>query len=89
MAKPEKIPAFSPYCTEDEADRIRAAFMNAGKPQEGDASVSDFIIRSALRESKRLERKFNGGKPWPPVKAGELRRGQRTKPEMQHRREEE
>lgn len=87
MAKPKKIAAFTPYYTEEQAEEVRAAFVNAGKTEEGDASVSDFIVRASMREVKRLQRKYNGGKPWPPVKAGELRRGQRTIDEMQHRNE--
>ena len=87
MAKAKKIAAFTPYYTEEQAEQVRAAFVNAGKPEEGDASVSDFIVRASMREAKRLQRKYNGGKPWPPVQAGELRRGQRTMDEMQHRNE--
>jgi Centromere-binding protein ParB C-terminal len=88
MAKPKKIAAFTPYYTQEQAEEVRAAFVNAGKTEEGDASVSDFIVRASMREAKRLQRKYNGGKPWPPVQAGELRRGQRTMDEMQHRSEE-
>ena len=87
MAKAKKIAAFTPYYTEEQAEEVRAAFVNAGKTEEGDASVSDFIVRASMREAKRLQRKYNGGKPWPPVQAGELRRGQRTMDEMQHRNE--
>lgn len=86
VKKPERFPAFTPYYTEEQAGQVRAAFTAAGL-QEGDASVSDFIVRATMREVKRLQRKYNGGKPWPPVKAGELRRGQRTMDEMQHRNE--
>ena len=82
----KKIAAFTPYFTEDEAGQVRAAFLAAGH-LEGDASVSDFIVRATMREVKRLQRKHNGGKPWPPVMSGELRRGQRTRDEMQHRNE--
>jgi hypothetical protein len=88
MAKAKKIAAFTPYYTEEQAEQVRAAFVNAGQPEEGDASVSDFIVRASMREAKRLQRKYNGGKPWPAVKSGELRRGQRTMDEMQHRNEE-
>jgi hypothetical protein len=87
VPKPKKIAAFTPYYTEDQAEEVRAAFVNAGQPKEGDASLSDFIVRASMREVKRLQRKYNAGKPWPPVKAGELRRGQRTMDEMQHRNE--
>jgi hypothetical protein len=84
MVKPRRIAAFSPYYTEDEAGQVRAAFLAAGQA-EGDASVSDFIVRATMREVKRLQRKHNGGKAWPPVMAGGLRRGQRTRDELQHR----
>jgi len=81
MVKPKKVPAFTPYYTEDQAGQVRAAFKEAGSA-EGDASVSDLIVRATMREVKRMQRKYNGGKPWPPVPAGELRRGQRTMDEM-------
>ena len=87
MAKPKKVPAFTPYYTEEQAGQVRAAFLETGE-DEGEVSVSDFIVRATMREVKRRQRKYNGGKPWPPVPAGELRRGQRTMDEMQHRNEE-
>lgn len=86
MVKQKRVPAFTPYYTEDQAGQVRAAFKAAGL-QEGDASVSDLIVRATMHEVKRLQRKYNGGKPWPPVPAGELRRGQRTMDEMRHRNE--
>jgi hypothetical protein len=82
----KKVARFTPYYTEDQAGQVRAAFQAAGL-QEGDASVSDFIVRATMREVKRLQRKYNGGKPWAPVEAGGLRRGQRTMDEIQHRSE--
>ena len=82
----KKIAAFTPYFTEDEAGQVRAAFLAAG-PLEGDASVSDFIVRATMREVKRLERKHNHGRKWEPAPAGSLRRGQRTRDELQHRNE--
>jgi hypothetical protein len=82
----KKIAAFTPYFTEDEAGQVRAAFLAAGH-LEGDASVSDFIVRATMREVKRLQRRHNQGEPWDPVPAGALRRGQRTKDELQHRNE--
>lgn len=81
MPKGKKVAAFTPYYTEEEAGQVRAAFLAAGHA-EGDASVSDLIVRATMREVKRMQRKHNGGKAWPPVMAGQLRRGQRTKPEM-------
>jgi hypothetical protein len=82
----KKVAAFTPYFTEDEAGQVRAAFLAAGH-LEGDASVSDFIVRAAMREVKRLQRRHNQGKKWDPVPAGALRRGQRTRDELQHRNE--
>ena len=87
MAREKKIPAFTPYFTEDQAGQVRAAFLETGE-QEGDASVSDLIVYATMREVRRRQRKYNGGKPWPGVEAGGLRRGQRKKDEMAHRREE-
>lgn len=83
---PKRIAAFTPYFTEEEAGQVRAAFLAAGH-LEGDASVSDFIVRATLREVNRLQRKHNGGRKWDPVPAGGLRRGQRTKDELLHRNE--
>lgn len=82
----KKIAAFTPYFTEDEAEQVRAAFLAAGH-LEGDASVSDFIVRATMREVKRLQRRHNAGRAWDPVPAGALRRGQRTRDELQHRNE--
>jgi hypothetical protein len=82
----KKVAAFTPYFTEDEAGQVRAAFLAAGH-LEGDASVSDFIVRATMREVKRLQRSHNQGKKWDPVPAGALRRGQRTRDELQHRNE--
>lgn len=82
----KRIAAFTPYFTEDEAGRVRAAFLAAG-PLEGDASVSDFIVRATMREVQRMERKHNQGRQWDPAPAGSFRRGQRARDELQHRTE--
>lgn len=63
--------AFTPYFTEDEADRAGPNSLPRGTG--GDASVSDFIVR-ALREVKRLQRRYNQGRKWEPVLASGLRR---------------
>ena len=57
----KKVAAFTPYFTEDEAGQVRAAFLAAGH-LEGDASVSDFIVRATMREVKRLQRRHNQGR---------------------------
>ena len=81
MPRQKKVAAFTPYYTEEQAAQVRAAFVEAGKPAEGDASLSDFIVRATMREVKRLQRKHNNGKPWDPVPAGTARPGRRTRAE--------
>ncbi len=71
---------FTPYFTEDEAGQVRAAFQATGH-LEGDASLSDFIVRATMREVKRLQRKHNDGRVWPGVPAGSMRPGRRTRAE--------
>jgi hypothetical protein len=76
----------SPYFREEDTDQIRAAVKAVGH-LEGYASISDLVEGATLRELKRLQRKYNGGKKWPGVPAGEMRHGQRTREELQHRKE--
>lgn len=83
MSKKKSI---SPYFTETDADQIRAAVKAVGH-LEGYASITDLVEGATLRELKRLQRKYNGGKKWPGVPAGELRPGRRTREEMQHQKE--
>lgn len=83
---PKKTKSFSPYFTETDADQVRAALQEAGH-HEGYASITDLIEAATLREVKRLQRKYNGGKKWQGVPAGELRPGRRTREELQHRNE--
>ncbi|MFB0839982.1 hypothetical protein ACETK3_18500 [Arthrobacter sp. E44] len=83
MSKKKSV---SPYFTETDADQIRAAVKAVGH-LEGYASITDLVEGATLRELKRLQRKYNGGKKWPGVPAGELRPGRRTREEMQHRKE--
>jgi hypothetical protein len=81
-----KKKSISPYFAETDADQIRAAVRAVGK-LEGYASISDLVEGATLRELKRLQRKYNGGKKWPGVPAGELRPGRRKREELQHRNE--
>ena len=83
---PKKNKSFSPYFTEEDANQIRAAFQAAGG-LEGYASISELIETATLREVKRLQRKHNNGKKWPPLEPGTLRPGQRTRAETAHRKE--
>jgi hypothetical protein len=50
-------------------DRARAAFLRT-LADEGHPSLSDFIEHAVMKETARLERKYNGGEPWPPASAG-------------------
>ena len=49
--------------------------------------VNVVIVRATMREVKRLQRKHNQGKKWNPVPPGSLRRRQRTRDELRHRKE--
>jgi hypothetical protein len=46
---------------------------------EGCTSITEFIEAAAMREVRRLQRKYNAGKKWPGVPAGGLRLGRRTR----------
>jgi hypothetical protein len=86
VPKPKKIPAFTPYFTEEEAGQVRAAFL-AAKEHEDVASASDFIVRATMRDVKRVQRKYNGGRRFDPVEPGGLRPGQRTRDELTPKKE--
>lgn len=68
------------YFTEEDLKQIRAAVAAVGQ-QEGYASIADFIEAAARRELRRLQRKYNDGRKWPGVEAGQLRPGRRTRAE--------
>ncbi len=76
----EKPSSFAPYFTRTDADQVRAAFLAVG-PVEGYASISEFLEAATLKEVRRLQRKYNNGKPWEGAGPGALRPGQRTKDE--------
>ena len=73
----QKPASFTPYFRVEDAEQVRAAFLAAGR-DEGYESVSDLIEAAVLREVRRLQRKYNKGRKWEPVKAGALRPGRRT-----------
>jgi hypothetical protein len=73
-SKPE---SFSPYFTTTDAERVRAAYDAAGH-LEGYASISELIEEATLKEVRRLQRKYNNGKPWPGLPAGQLPTGRRS-----------
>ncbi|MDQ0104440.1 hypothetical protein J2T10_004115 [Paenarthrobacter nicotinovorans] len=68
------------YFTEEDMNQIRAAVQHVGK-LEGYTSIADLVEAAARRELRRLQRKYNNGRKWPGVEAGELRPGRRTRAE--------
>ncbi|MEO5315534.1 hypothetical protein PV772_15695 [Pseudarthrobacter sp. CC12] len=81
MRIPKKTKTVSPYFSEDDADQIRAAVQAVGK-LEGYPSITALVEAATLRELRRLQRKYNGGRKWPGVPAGCMRPGQRTLEEL-------
>jgi hypothetical protein len=49
--------------------RARAAFLRT-LADEGHPSLSDFIEAAVMKETRRLEKKYNDGQEWPPAEAG-------------------
>lgn len=86
MPVPKKTKTVTPYFTEGDADQIRAA-VNAVGHLEGYASITELVEAATLRELRRLQRKYNGGRKWPGIPAGQMRPGRRTREESQHRKE--
>lgn len=76
----KKTKTVSPYFTEDDVDQIRAAVLAVGH-LEGYPSITALVEAATLRELRRLQRKYNGGKKWAGVPAGRMRPGQRTREE--------
>lgn len=62
------------YQAGTEATRMRAAFL-ATQSLERRRSLSAFISNAVLSEVERLEMRYNGGRPWPPVETGEIPTG--------------
>ncbi|MDD7963057.1 ParB family protein [Microbacterium thalli] len=67
-------PKVSFYQDRDKTDRIRGAILHT-MASEGVRSLSQFLDAAAMEEVERLEAKYNGGKPFPPVGARELPQG--------------
>ncbi|WP_182348735.1 ParB family protein [Tomitella gaofuii] len=67
------------YMDEDDVNRARAAYAETTTPsREGPKSFSAFIVEAVLKETERLERKYNGGEQWPPVEAWQIPQGRPT-----------
>jgi hypothetical protein len=82
MPIPKKNKTVTPYFTEEDANQIRAAVDAVGH-LEGYASITDLVEAATLRELRRLQRKYNKGKKWPGIPAGQMRPGRRTREESQ------
>lgn len=78
-----KTKTISAYFSQDDADQIRAAVQAVGKI-EGYPSITALVEAATLRELRRVQRKYNGGRKWRGVPAGRMRPGQRTLTELQH-----
>lgn len=71
----KKYPAkVSFYQERAQTDRVRGAILHT-MAAEGPRSLSQFINRAVMAEVERLERKYNGGRPFPSVGAHELPQG--------------
>ena len=67
-------PKVSFYQDPADSDRMRGAILHT-MAAEGPRSLSQFIQRAVMAEVARLEGKYNGGQPFPPVGARELPQG--------------
>lgn len=67
-------PKVSFYQDPEDTARVRGAILHT-MTTEGSRSLSQFIDRAVMAEVVRLEAKYNGGKPFPPVGARELPQG--------------
>ena len=82
----EKPSTFTPYFREVDADQVRAAFAAAGHLEKY-TSVAELIEAATLKEIRRMQRKYNNGRPWGPVPSGAVRTGRRSKEELREQAE--
>jgi hypothetical protein len=62
------------YQAPEDTARVRGAILHTGAT-EGPRTLSQFVDHAVMVEVERLEKKYNGGKPFPPVGARELPTG--------------
>lgn len=77
-ARPKYPPKVSFYQDPADTDRMRAALLHT-LVTEGSRSLSQFIHSAVMTEVERLERKYNNGKPFPPVGVRKLPQGRPMK----------
>lgn len=74
VAKAKPRPKVSFYQDPAATERARGAMFHTAV-HEGAMSWSEFLDRAVMREVKRLEQKYNDGKPFPSMAAGVLPQG--------------
>ena len=62
------------YQEPEDTDRVRGAILHT-MTTEGSRNLTQFINAAVMREVERLEAKYNGGRPFPPIGPGELPQG--------------
>lgn len=67
-------PKVSFYQDPEDTARVRGAILHT-MATEGSRSMSQFIHQAVMAEVERLETKYNGGRPFPPVGTRELPQG--------------
>lgn len=76
--KPEQKRKYPPkvsfYQNTEDTDRVRGAILHT-MISEGNRNLSQFIHKAVMKEVERLEAEYNGGKPWPAVKANDMPKG--------------
>ena len=73
--QPKKwAPKVSFYQAPEDTARMRGAFIHT-QGVEGSRSLSQFIHNAVMVEVERLEKKYNGGEPFPRVVAKEMPQG--------------
>lgn len=59
------------WVSAEDAARIRAAFLHT-RTETGDRSLSDLVVKAAVKEARARERKYNAGQQWPAAHPGDL-----------------
>ena len=62
------------YEEPEDTDRVHGAILDT-MTTEGSRNLTQFINAAVMREVERLEAKYNGGQPFPPIGPGELPQG--------------
>ncbi|MFC0456213.1 hypothetical protein ACFFGR_06555 [Arthrobacter liuii] len=62
------------YQDSEDTARVRGAILYT-MTTEGNRNLSQFVNRAVMAEVERLEAKYNGGQPFPPVGAREMPQG--------------